>query len=805
MSVSCGIYLRERGNISNSKNLGPFLTEWEFTLLRNQGCGALTFAALMSESAWATYEPYCVIDELAHVYFKMNDPVEYRTWSGTLEDIPDPSATPPERTLRRFRARPTWAQFENPGARALWVFDNQTVKTMVGMLAVYFGAAQTTVTNSTTEIIAGADYTVVQAILEDAPVGPTIRKLAEINQATVFGVNGRNDRVYFRDETPASTAPDYTFRMGVHADGVVKFSRKQRRGQRANAFLVEGRDAKSGNPMFVIAYDSALDSHADPIWRWKQMRAPELVSGPDIKRWAEWLVAKEKDPLEEGTLEIAGINTFLTSGAIRHADVTDSGDRGLNCNVAVKDEGGAPIQYLGTYNQWPLQSITYRMTNSGSYDATLKLGNALPIDAMDELGVRDLLRELAIFEAKEFSNQIEVQADDDPWPTETYVTFLALNRMRSNVRIRLDNRIAAIDLDATDPSDGTKLCLNLKTDYGGGITGDGGGDVTGQFVTTAIGVGDSYDTWALLRRVSYPMLIEGQEGAGRDSHFYQPWVQTSANEGTLTPSWGIRNMTMSDGLNTIKQQHIIPSRWTYIGTQQPHDGFLLHNTPIAFQTDIIFEFWWGVPYSSTGESRYLVLNYKDVNNYYFVEMKRGGSDSELTWRMGKIIGGSTTYSPLGWETITVGTSGNGNLIRATVAANTISDSLGVTVANTHVGYEDTSTQYSQSLWWQPDEEMVNAGFRWRMDYTGSPGMPGDTGSYWHIKKMAFTNALWANNWYISRDGEASWEGPFDASTGVAVNLGAYAGGGTESTDIYIKGFVAYPQILTGVAAGWKNA
>lgn len=797
MSVSCSIFLRERGNITNNVNLRPYLTEWEFMLRRNQGCGALTFSALMTEALWATYEPYCVIDELAQVYFKMNDVSEHRTWMGTLEDIPDPSATPPARTHRRFRARPTWAQFENPGARALWVFEDKSINCIVDLLATYWGVNQTTVSSSTAEIIAGSSYTVVQTILEDAPIGPTIKKLAEINQATVYGINGRSDAVYFLDETPASTAPTHTIRMGNHADGVVKFSRKQRRGQRANAFLVEGRDARSGNPMIVVAYDSALDTHADPVWRWKRLRAPELVNGPDLKRWAEWLVAKEKDPLEEGTLEIAGVDTWLTSGAIRGTD--------LNCNVQVKDEDGVVIQYQGTYDQWPLQSITYRMTNAGSYDATLKLGNALPIDVMDELGVRELLQELAVFSAKEFSNQVEVQADDDPWPISTYIAFLANNQMRNNVRIRLDNRIASIDLDALDPTDGTKLCLNLKSDYDGGITGDGGGDAVGQFVTTAIGVGDSYDTFALMRRIAYPVLIEGQAGAGRDAHFYEPFVYRSPANGVFTPNWTISGTETSDGINTITQQHIVPEKvetTTYEGFLLW--GFLLHSVPLTFQAETVYEFWWGTPTSSDAEDRCLVFNYKDAINFHFVEMTRGSSETKLEWRVGKRVDGDYTWSPLAPKALTVGTTGNGDLIRVTVTPNTLWGSLGVTVANIHAGNESSTSQSQQPGWWEPAAGAVYAGFRWKCP--NHVPMPSGY-EPWRIKKMTFANATLSTtaSWYLSRDGKASWEGPLDAIDGGSELLGAYAGGGTESKDIYIKGQVVYPQILTGVAAGWKNA
>ena len=134
MAVTCGIYLGERGDFSGNNvrldvtgSNSAQLKSWEFTLLRRQGCGALTFTAYAPEAAWPAIEALSVIDNVARVYLNMNDIAEGCIWSGTLEDVPDPTATPPARTVRSYRARPTWAQLESPGATALAVYTDTDI------------------------------------------------------------------------------------------------------------------------------------------------------------------------------------------------------------------------------------------------------------------------------------------------------------------------------------------------------------------------------------------------------------------------------------------------------------------------------------------------------------------------------------------------------------------------------------------------------------------------------------------------------------------------------------------------------
>jgi len=304
-----------------------------------------------------------------------------------------------------------------------------------------------------------------------------------------------------------------------------------------------------------------------------------------------------------------------------------------------------------------------------------------------------------------------------------------------------------------------------------------------------------------MRRLTYPTFIEGQPGAGRDAHFFQPYVRNTVASDPMTPNWHISNRGQSDGVNALHQEHIIPTAWIY-GTSpaRAYNGFLIHNTPLTFQTDIIYEFWWGLPDSADAEDRYLVFSFEDEDNYHFVHMAYS-AQTRIWWRVGKVVDGTLSWSPLGTENLFVGLPAVDNLIRATVSLNTVFHTHTVTMQNIHAGHENTSSQSQGANWWTPTDEMVYAGFRWACPSTiGHP-----SSRYWAIKKLTFANATTARNWYLSRDDKHSWEGPFNTGSGVSVLLGDYAGGGTESADIYIKGYVAYPQICTGIAAGWKDA
>ena len=135
MSVSCGIYLRERGNeVANKFNIAPFCTDWSFQLLRNQGCGPATFTAVMTEAQWEALDAQglLVIDTVVHFYLNMNEAVEHRIWSGTLKSFPLEKNTPPERMRRKFTCAPVWSQLKKPGCMLLRAFDaDETVQQLI--------------------------------------------------------------------------------------------------------------------------------------------------------------------------------------------------------------------------------------------------------------------------------------------------------------------------------------------------------------------------------------------------------------------------------------------------------------------------------------------------------------------------------------------------------------------------------------------------------------------------------------------------------------------------------------------------
>ena len=248
MAVSCSIFLRERGNESgNLFNLRPYLVSWGFQLLRRNGCGPATFTAVMTDDEWAALEAQglLVADTVVHFYFNMNEAAEHRTWSGTLKTFPLDKNTPPNRRRRRFTAAPVWSQLKKPGCVVLRAFDAlETMQAIVQGLISPTIAADTDVDTSTTDVTAGGDFSPGRTLFIDQEAAHCIEKSAQVYGDVVYGVSGADDHLYFADETNDTAEPVVIFRMGTHADGVVKFTRTtQVRRNQANHYIVRGREA----------------------------------------------------------------------------------------------------------------------------------------------------------------------------------------------------------------------------------------------------------------------------------------------------------------------------------------------------------------------------------------------------------------------------------------------------------------------------------------------------------------------------------------------------------------------------------
>ena len=111
------------------------------------------------------------------------------------------------------------------------------------------------------------------------------------------------------------------------------------------------------------------------------------------------------------------------------------------------------------------------------------------------------------------------------------------------------------------------------------------------------------------------------------------------------------------------------------------------------------------------------------------------------------------------------------------------------------------TQAVPSNWYNPTDATHAVGVGQRWDDLPRTSWGGLYAPSW--QRITFDSCEAGDEWYISRDGGRTWEGPFNPDTGAKVTLGTYAGAFTEKDYILIKGYVAAPQILVGYAGGWK--
>ena len=790
MAVSCSIFLRERGNEGgNVFSMRPFLTSWSLQLLRRNGCGPATFTAVMTDDEWATLEArgLLVTDTVVHFALKMNEAAEHRLWAGTLKSFPLDKNTPPSRRLRKFTCAPVWSQLKKPGCLLLRAFDaDETMQAIVqGLISSI--ADSTDVDTSTAGVTAGDAFSPGRTLFIDQEAAHCVEKSAQVYGDVVYGVEGMYDKLYFADEWSDLMPPIATFRMGTHADGVVKFTRTtQVRRDQANHYIVEGREAKSGNPMTVEYEDPDLATDPSMIRRTKKVRAPDNVKGATLLRWAQYLVARDKGPKTVAVLDVAGIDTKFTE----EGDVIRTWAQ-VNGNIAVEDEGGAPL------GQWPIQGVTYSM-NKGAYGAKFELGDALKQDIVDAFGMRDTLREIAVYELKEFSNQVELSAMDDNWKEDAYVFFVLNHGMRNSVRVSLQS-LRHIDFDHA-------LTTGIITDAtDDGITGliDATDEtVIGRFITQQIPVGVSYNDWALLRNVEYARIIEGEGDAGK-AQMWMPSGLPPHDGQTYNPSWrALIREGMSGpvkGLNPVRR---------HMGGVDYVDyyGCALYENTIHPSASIDWTCIWYRARNEEQDSAYMIFGYTDLNNYHFIELTDDpGTEDWLRWRAGKYTDGVKTYTDTVVGSVWINKTNPPWSFNFRVEPDP-SANMYVFKARRWIPSLDRwsawTVQAAPSGWYELNEatHTVGVGQKWDDMIPSGGGLYGPT---W--LRLTFDSVEAGDEWYLSRDGGDSWEGPFDPDSGAKLVLGAYAGGHTEQDYILIKGFVAFPQYLVDYAAGWKNA
>ena len=789
MSVSCGIFLRERGNESgNLFNIGPHCTQWSFQLLRRNGCGPATFTAVMTDAEWAALEAdgLLVADTVVHFYFKMNEAAEHRTWSGTLRTFPLDKNTPPDRRRRKFTCAPVWSQLKKPGCLLLRAFDaDETMQAIVQGLVSSL-ADHTDVHTATTGVTAGGDFSPGRTLFIDQEAAQCVEKCAQVYGDVVHGISGQDDHLYFADETNDTAEPVATFRMGTHADGVVKFTRTtQVRRDQANHYVVEGREAKSGNPMTVEYEDPDLATDPDMIRRTKKVKAPDNVKGATLLRWAQYLVARDKGPKTIAVLDSAGIDTHFTE----EGDVIRTYAQ-VNGNVAVQDEDGNPL------GQWPIRGVTYSMDNTGAYGAKFELGDALKQDLVDAFGMRDTLREIAVYDLKEFSNQVELNAMNDNWLEDAYVFFVLNHAMRNSVRVSLQS-LRHIDFDHA-------LTTGIITDAtDDGITGLIDADdetVIGQFVSQQIPAGTHYDDWALLRNVEYARIIEGEGDAGKARMWFPSGLPPHDGQ-THNPSWRalIREGMggPAKGLNPVRRHMDGVDYVDYYGCA-------LYENTVHPTASIDWTCIWYRARNEEQDSAYMIFGYTDLNNYHFIELTDDpDTENWLRWRAGKYVNGSKSYEDTVVGSVWINATNPPWSFNFRVEPDPSTNMYIFKVRRWIPSLDNWSAwtvQAAPSGWFQLNDatHTVGVGQKWDDMIPSGGGLYGPS---W--LRLTFDSVEAGDEWYISRDGGTSWEGPFDPDAGGLVSLGAYAGGGTEKDYILIKGYVAFPQICTGYAVGRK--
>ena len=794
MSVSCSIFLRERGNVSHLFNLRSYCTAWDFQLLRRNGCGPASVTAVMTDAEWTALEAdgLLVADTVVEFFLNMNEGAEHRTWSGTLKSFPLDKNTPPDRRKRKLICAPVWSQLKKPGCLVLRAFDaDESMQAIVQAVADPSISDHTDVNTSTTDITAGSDFEPGRTLFIDQEAAQCVEKCAQVYGDVVYGVSGVSCNLYFAAETNDTAAPVATFRMGNHADGVVKFTRTtQVRRDQANHYIVEGREAKAGNPMTVEYEDPDLATDASMIRRAKKVKAPDNVKGTTLLRWAQYLVGRDKGPKTVAVLAVAGIDTkFVGEG-----DIIRTWQQ-VNGNIAVEDEYGNAL------GQWPIQGVTYSMANKGAYGAKFELGDALKQDIVDALGMRDTLREIAVYDLKEFSNQVELNAMNDNWLEDAYVFFVLNHGMRNSVRISLQS-LRHIDFEHKE----TSGIITDATDDGiTGLIDAADESIMGRFITQQIPVGVHYDEWALLRNMEYPKVIVGQEGAGAD-HFWSPWGLPPHDGQTWNPHWRALftegQFAPVLGLNPQRAGNL-PDEGDFID----YYGIALYKNTVHPSAAIDWICQWQRARNETQDSAYLIFGYTDLLNYHFIELTDDpGTENQLRWRAGKYTDGSKTYMDTVLGSLPI-ISGPAYRMRFNFRVEP-----GPSGANMYVfrarrwnaateDWDDWVVQAVPVGWFQLSEATHAVGVGQKWDALPRTSWGGLYAPSW--QRLTFDSAAAGDEWYISRDGGDSWEGPLDPDAGTKLVLGAYAGGHTEQDYILVKGFVAFPQTLTGYAAGWK--
>ena len=762
------VVVKDRTNEATLYDFGgatPEVTALTCENLRRIGCSSASFTVCRTD--FSAVESLLVGANIVEISFDFGSGSTL-TWSGRITRVDKADNTTPKNKIRTVECKGFWHDLTNPGCKVLKAWSTSTATTSIAMgLIVSPISAETGIELDLTGVTASDPYFIDQTLFEDQPAADCIKKLAEVNNDTVYGVD-EDRRLYFRDETAEGAAAMLTFQQGTTADAVKMFDRKEDWSKCVNHYIVEGRDAESGNPCTMESYDSALDSDATLPWSTKVVKAPDLVTGADLKQWADYLVARDKDPKIQAKLSIADISTKLATPLLCET---------LNGNIAVDDTGGSEI------GKYQAQAIKYTLTG-GVIAATIEIGNELCRDEVDALGFRDLLRDMAAQSMKEFSNGIEVASWTSDWRRDAHIT-MAGNGLRNDWRAEItdchkDDSI--IDFDHEDTT-GIK-----RTTRPVGITSKTLDTSGATFVTRPIAVRGDFPTWAALRHMEGKTFFDDAPQSDKDAFF------TEAYDSTYPMSWRER-----DG-------YIVPDPLQHHTTPRDFDGRLICTTGVHPETSIVFKFKWGTPHgdgSYTYCRRYLLHHYDNNSNHYRIQLKHeSGSPDKLAMGIERIYEGTTTAHSAanGYSSSyrTVNLYGEGDEIQVTIDNIDIwaNDRYRVTMENLTNGQETSCT--TDVNWLALSADMNRVAFRcWLNNFYFSDDSRGYDN--WFIQSVSFADdPSYATDWYITRDG-STWENLYSVDTGAPKTLGL---DGAVTETVRIKGKVRFPQILTDIALGW---
>jgi len=737
------------------------VTAFSFKNQRRGGCISATFT--LAAASWAAVESYFAKFNIVEISLDFGSGMTL-VWSGRLIRYDLPKNTAPKDNVRKFECRGFWSDLKPPGCKVLKVYDSLTVKAIVEALIADPISDETGVSSSTAEVETGLAYTPEWAIFEDIDAAKCLEKCAELYGDVVCGVD-ENRRVYFRDEVGEGAAAVLTFQLGQKTSAVKMFDRKVDATKCVNYFIIEGREAKTGSPMTVVKYDPALDSDGTLPTRMKKVKAPELVKGAELMEWGTYLLARDKDPKVTAKLSVPKLDGKLSTPLL----VED-----LNRNLTVYDTGMALI------GKYQVQGITYTL-NGGSIAATFEIGNDLFRDEVDALGLRELLREIAASEAKEFVSFREVGSAFDGWKDTAYYHLAGTHGMRNTFIVDdiTDGGYSLIDFDHENTQ-----ALVKDT---GGITTSRGGTVGGRFVTIPIAFGyDGYTEFSFLANLGARCFLDS-EGGHDDLNLYFHSLGMGSSTSDYNLSW------------EPDDEYTYP--WYRKGTN-PYNFYsaMILNRGVAWQTDIELRFRWGVPVGASGViRRHFYFRCCNEDNCYVVRMFGDPPASVLKFEVWRFVSGvQTALTGFGSTSLPIS---DHDEVTLKIDQTTYLNEIGVTLTNEETSVVRGGFSDAGQGTYHRGQKGVGFGL-WARSQAG-PGR-----DEWGIKHLRFSNAIYrTDTGQLSRDGGYTWEPSgadvFNIRTGNKIDLGVYSGGGTLTDEILFQCEVASPTIIKGLAIGCK--